>query len=175
MTKQEVRMIVIGKMKLFPGAVVYDVGAGSGSVTVECALQIKNGTVYALEKDSSADKLAEANVRRFGLTNVRMVPGFAPDTMEKLPPADRIFIGGHAGALTEILATAHRKLKPGGWLVATAITLQTGPRVLKFLADMDYQQTEAVNITVARTRQVGQTQMWRGLNPVLIVSGQKPG
>lgn len=172
-TKQEVRMIAIGKMKLFPGAVVYDVGAGSGSVTVECALQVKNGTVYALEKDSSADELVEANARRFGLTNVRLVPGFAPDTMEKLPPADRIFIGGSAGALTDILETAHRKLKPGGWLVATAITLETGPRVLRFMADKGYQQTEAVNITVARARQVGQSQMWQGLNPVLIVSGQK--
>ncbi len=174
MTKQEIRMIVLGKLRLFPGAVVYDVGAGTGSITVECAMQVKHGTVYALEKDGSADELVEANVRRFGLNNVKLVPGLAPATMEKLPAADRIFIGGSAGALSEILQTADRKLKPGGWLAATAVTLETGPLVLKFLEEQGYQQVEAVSVTVAVARQAGKAHMWQGQNPVVVVSGQKP-
>jgi len=174
MTKQEIRMIVLGKLRLFPGAVIYDVGAGTGSVTVECALQIKHGTVYALEKDGSADELVETNVRRFGVNNVKLVPGFAPATMEKLPPADRIFIGGSAGALLEILQAANQKLKPGGWLAATAVTLETGPVVLGFLEEKGYQQVEAVSVTVAEARRVGRSHMWQGQNPVVVVSGQKP-
>ncbi|MCL5779483.1 MAG: precorrin-6Y C5,15-methyltransferase (decarboxylating) subunit CbiT [Firmicutes bacterium] len=174
MTKQEIRMIVLGKLRLFPGAVIYDVGAGTGSVTVECALQIKHGTVYALEKDGSADELVETNVRRFGVNNVKLVPGFAPVTMEKLPPADRIFIGGSAGALLEILQAADQKLKPGGWLAATAVTLETGPVVLGFLEEKGYQQVEAVSVTVAEARRVGRSHMWQGQNPVVVVSGQKP-
>lgn len=175
MTKQEIRMIVLGKLRLFPGAVVYDVGAGTGSITVECALQVKHGMVYALEKDGSADELVETNVRRFGLGNsVKLVPGFAPATMEKLPAADRIFIGGSAGALQEILQTADKKLKAGGWLAATAITLETGPLVLKFLEEKGYQQVEAVSVTVAEAKQVGKAHMWQGQNPVVVVSGQKP-
>ncbi|RYD06664.1 hypothetical protein N752_03045 [Desulforamulus aquiferis] len=132
MTKLEVRIISVSRLRLFPGAVVYDVGAGTGSISVECALQVHPGTVYALERDSHADELLEANIRRFGLNNVKLVPGDAPGTMEKLPLADRIFIGGHAGSLREILTMANEKLKPGGWLVANAVTLETGPLSLNF-------------------------------------------
>lgn len=174
MTKQEIRAIVISKLRLFPTAVVYDVGAGTGSVTVECALQARGGTVYALEKDGQADELVEANARRFGLTNVKLVPGEAPATMEKLLPADRIFIGGSAGALAEILQMAHRKLKSGGWLVATAVTLETGPAVLDFLTRQGYDQVEAVAVNVAKIKQVGSAHLWQAENPVQIIAGQKP-
>ncbi|SHK42871.1 precorrin-6Y C5,15-methyltransferase (decarboxylating) subunit CbiT [Desulforamulus aeronauticus] len=174
MTKQEVRMIVLGKLRLFPGAVVYDVGAGTGSVSVECALQLKQGVVYALEKDGSADELVETNARRFGLNNVKLVPGLAPATMEKLPPADRIFIGGNAGALAGILETANKKLKPGGWLVATSVTLETTPQVVRFLEEQGYEQAEAVSITVAQAKALGKAHLWQGQNPVTIISGQKP-
>ena len=174
MTKQEVRLIALGKLRLFPSAVVYDVGAGTGSVSVECALQLKQGTVYALEKDGSADELVETNARRFGLNNIKLVPGLAPATMEKLPPADRIFIGGSAGALAGILEMSHKKLKPGGWLVATAVTLETTPQVLRFLEEQGYEQVEAVNITVAQAKLLGRSHLWQGQNPVTVISGQKP-
>ena len=169
-------MVVLGKLKLFPGAVVYDVGAGTGSVTVECALQVKQGMVYALERNGSADELVETNAKRFGVgPQVKLVPGLAPQTMEKLPPADRIFIGGSAGELQGILQTAHQKLKPGGWLVATSITLETGPAVLQFLEQQGYQQVEAVSIATAVARKAGGKHMWQGESPVTVISGQKPG
>ena len=131
------------------------------------------GTVYALEKDSLADELVETNVRRFGLNNVRLVPGYVPDTLDKLPPADRIFIGGSAGALAEILQAADEKLKSGGWMVANAVTLETGPRVLKFLEEKGYQQVEAVSISIARAKALGRSHLWEAQNPVQIISGQK--
>jgi len=174
MTKQEVRAVILGKLRLFPGAVVYDVGAGTGSVTVECGLQAKTGVVYALERDSQADELVEANVRRFGLSNVKLVPGEAQVTMEKLPPADRVFIGGSAGALEEVLKATHRKLKPGGWLVASAVTVETGPLVLAFLEKQGYDQVEAVTVNVARVKQAGRSHLWQAENPVVVISGQKP-
>lgn len=176
MTRQEIRVIVLSKLKLFAGAVVYDVGAGTGSVTVECALQMKQGTVYALEKNGSADELVETNAKRFGVSHlVKLVPGQAPQTMEKLPLADRIFIGGSAGALQEILQTAHNKLKPGGWLVATSVTLETGPAVLQFLEEQGYQQVEAVSVSTAVARKAGVKHMWQGESPVTVISGQKAG
>lgn len=176
MTRQEIRMVVLGKLKLFPGAVVYDVGAGTGSVTVECALQVKHGMVYALEKNGSADELVETNAKRFGVgQQVKLVPGLAPQTMEKLSPADRIFIGGSAGELQGILEGANRKLKPEGWLVATSITLETGPIVLQFMEQQGYQQVEAVSIATAVARKAGSKHMWQGESPVTVISGQKPG
>lgn len=174
MTKQEVRVISLAKLRLFSGAIVYDVGAGTGSISVECALQIDTGAVYALEKDSHADELLEANVRRFGLNNVKLVPGNAKDTMEKLPPADRIFIGGHAGSLSDILIMANKKLKTGGWLVANAVTLETGPVIVSYLESNGYSQVEVVSVNIARLRQSGSAHLWQAQNPVQIISGQKP-
>lgn len=175
MTKQEVRTLSVSRLRIFTGAVIYDIGAGTGSVTVECALLAAPGTVYSLEQDSSADELVEVNVRRFGLTNVKLVPGSAPATMDKLPPADRVFIGGSAGSLADILKTVDKKLKPGGWVVANAVTLETGPVVLAFLEGQGYQQVEAISINVSRAKPVGRSHLWEAQNPVQIISGQKPG
>lgn len=174
MTRQEVRVISISKLRLFPGAVVYDVGAGTGSISVECAIQVEPGTVYALERDGRADEVLEANVRKFGLTNIKLVPGFAPATMEKLPLADRIFIGGNGGALAEILATADKKLKPGGWLVANSVTAETGPEVYNFLVKNKYAQVDAITVNIAKIKQAGNAKLWQANNPVQIISGQKP-
>ena len=97
MTKAEVRAVSISKLELPPDAVVYDVGAGTGSVTIEMALQLPQGTVYAIERNSDAVDLLHQNCEKFGVSNVKIVPGLAPEAFEGLPVATHAFLGGTGG------------------------------------------------------------------------------
>lgn len=173
-TNADVRTLVLAKLKLFPGAVVYDVGAGSGSVTVEVALQIPQGKVFGLECKPLAVELAKANLKKFAVTNGQIVPGNAVDSMLQLPAADRIFIGGSGGKLPEILAIADNKLTAGGVLVATSVTLATGPQVHQFMVEKDYLDIEVMMIQISHAHHVGQSQIWRANNPIQIITGTKP-
>ncbi|MBM7854343.1 precorrin-6Y C5,15-methyltransferase (decarboxylating) CbiT subunit [Desulfohalotomaculum tongense] len=172
-TAAEIRAVVLSKLRLCAGITAYDVGAGSGSVTVEMGLQVKDGTVYALECKPDALLLVKENTGRFGLKNVKVIAGDAAQVMAELPPAHRIFIGGSGGKLAEILTGSHNKLLPGGILVATAVTLDTAPVVRQFLAQNGYQDIEVVSLNLARTAKVGRVNLWRANNPVQIVSGIK--
>lgn len=173
-TNVDIRTLVLAKLKLFPGAVVYDVGAGSGSVTVEVALQIPQGKVFGLESKPLAVEVAQANIKKFAITNGQIIPGDAVDSMPKLPPADRIFIGGSGGRLPDILAIANEKLTPGGLLVATSVTMHTGPQVHQFMLENGYLDLEVLMIQISRIHPVGQSQIWRANNPIQIITGTKP-
>lgn len=172
MTKQEVRAISVSHLRLFPGAVAYDIGAGTGSVSVECAL-LGCQRVFAIEKDPAAIRVLEENISLFELDNIQVVSGHAPEAMEQLPAADRIFLGGSGGNLPAILEGVKQKLKPGGWLVANSVTVDTGPEVMDFLQKNGFNNINVVVINVARAVSRGRVRLWQALNPVQIISGQK--
>lgn len=174
-TAAETRAVVISKLRLYEGITAYDVGAGSGSVAVEMGLQVKKGRVFALERRPDAAALIKENVKHFGLANVEVLNGDAADTLMDLPPAHRIFIGGSGGKLAYILALCHRKLLPGGIMVATSVTLDTAPRVFKFLQESGYRDIEAVQLNTAKTTGAARVNIWRANNPVTIISGRKTG
>ncbi|MGB9858414.1 MAG: precorrin-6Y C5,15-methyltransferase (decarboxylating) subunit CbiT, partial [Moorellaceae bacterium] len=111
LTKEEIRILTLSKARLAPGQTVYDVGSGTGSLTVEAARLVAPGIVYAVEKDPEALDLTRANVASFGLENVAIVAGKAPEVLADLPPADRIFIGGSAGGLRAILEHCFQRLR----------------------------------------------------------------
>ncbi|HBT47333.1 MAG TPA: precorrin-6Y C5,15-methyltransferase (decarboxylating) subunit CbiT [Peptococcaceae bacterium] len=168
LTKEEIRVLTLAKARLAPGQTVYDIGSGTGSLTVESARLVVPGTVYAVEEDSVAADLTRANVRAFGLENVVQIGGRAPEALEGLPPADRIIIGGSGGRLKCILERCSRALKPRGIIVINAVTLDTLWDSLTFGRHQGY-ETSAVAVTVARLEEVGGRCMFRSLNPVYIV------
>jgi precorrin-6y C5,15-methyltransferase (decarboxylating) CbiE subunit/precorrin-6Y C5,15-methyltransferase (decarboxylating) CbiT subunit len=172
MTKEEVRAVVISKLRLQQDHLLYDIGAGSGSISVEAALQSKAGTIYAVEKKAEAAALIKKNIEKFKLSNVKLIQEEAPAGLDKLPAPDRIFIGGSGGNLKEIISFADKKLKKEGRIVITAVTLNTLSRAADLLEEYDY-QLDISNIAVTKTKKIKQYQMFKALNPVYIISAQK--
>ncbi|MBS3971167.1 MAG: precorrin-6Y C5,15-methyltransferase (decarboxylating) subunit CbiT [Clostridia bacterium] len=173
MTKNEIRVLSLSKLRLFPGAVVYDVGAGSGSVAVECKIMAANGRVYAIEKNPRGIDLIQENSKKFGV-DIHIIGGTAPQALADLPEADRIFIGGSGGNLRDVLETCDEKLKPGGWLVINSVTLGTGPEAFNILKEKNY-TLEAVQVNIAVVSQRGRAALWQARNPVTIIAAGKRG
>ncbi len=116
-TKEEVRVIQISKARLRPGQLVYDIGCGSGSISVEAAIQVESsGKVLAIDYDENAIELTKKNVEKFGLSNVSLIHGNAKEKITVLEPADAIFIGGTGKDTAEIVELCQDKLKAGGGL-----------------------------------------------------------
>ncbi|PRX29845.1 cobalt-precorrin 7 C15-methyltransferase [Orenia metallireducens] len=172
MTKEEVRTISLSKLRLKDDSIVYDIGAGTGSLTIESALLASKGRVYAIERETEGVDLIKSNAAKFQVSNLEVIQGSAPKALLDLPEVDRVFIGGSGGKLEEILDVIDKKLKAKGRIVINAITLNTLNSSIKKLEELAY-DFEICNIAVTRTRQVGDYQMLQGLNPVYIISGEK--
>ncbi|MCF8010831.1 MAG: precorrin-6Y C5,15-methyltransferase (decarboxylating) subunit CbiT [Clostridiales bacterium] len=172
MTKQDVRAVVLSRICPFPGAVIYDIGAGTGSVSVECAL-MGCQRVYAVEKKVEAIESLRENIDLFETPKVIIVPGSAPGALEDLPLADRIFIGGSGGAIKQVLEEVYNKLKPGGRLVASSITMDTGPEVIKFMEKHDFKDIDITSVNIAKANSRGRVYMWHSHNPVQVICAQR--
>src|SRR4051794_34352250 len=123
-TQAEVRAIALAQLDLQPGSVMWDVGAGSGSVALEAAQLVDPGRVYAIEQDSADYHLIVANAETFGIRNAQAIFGTAPAVFQDLPDPDAIFIGGNGGEVSRLLEAAYAALRPGGRLVANVGTLE---------------------------------------------------
>ena len=172
MTKEEVRAVIISKLRLKKNQTAYDIGAGSGSVSIEMALALEKGTVYALERKKKALNLIKRNVKKFKLNNIKITEAEAPAGIDVLPEVDRVFIGGSGGQLAAILAAVDQKLKKSGRIVLTAVTINTLTTAVQELESLGY-QLDIVNIAVTRTKNISNYQMFRALNPVYIISAVK--
>ena len=172
MTKGEVRALAICKLRLAPGHVLWDVGAGTGSVSVEGALAVPAGRVYAIEKKPEALELLERNRAHFGLANLEVVAGTAPEVLEDLPAPDRVFLGGTSGDLEAILKVAFAK-NPTARVVCTAVTLETVAEAARLFAPLA--GAEMVQLAVTRTRTAGPYHLMDAQNPVWIFAGEGPG
>ena len=168
MTKNEIRVLSLSKLRIFPEAIVYDVGAGSGSIAVECKILATNGKVYAIEKNSMGIDLIRQNSKKFGV-DIDIIEGTAPQAIVDLPEADRIFIGGSGGNLQDILEICDKKLKPGGRLVINSVTLGTAPEAFKILSAKNY-TLEAIQVNIAVAVQRGKVELWQARNPVTIIT-----
>lgn len=173
MTKSEIRVLSLSKLRLFPQAVVYDVGAGSGSVAIECKLWLPDGRVLAIEKNPRAVELIKQNAERLE-ANLEIVAGNAPDCLADLPPADRIFVGGSGGRLEAILEGCDLQLKAGGWLVVNSVSLASGPQAYSFLKSRGY-DCEATQVSIAVSSSRGSSELWQARNPVVIIAARKGG
>lgn len=169
MTKAEVRAVSICALQLRGGDVVWDVGAGTGSVSVEIARVLQSGTVYAVEKEPAALELLEQNKRRFGVQNLVVTAGTAPEVLEALPAPDAVFIGGSSGAMAETIAAILAK-NPSARIVANAITIETTGAVLASFERHALRDQALVQISVARAKKAGASHMLLGQNPIAILS-----
>jgi precorrin-6Y C5,15-methyltransferase (decarboxylating) len=167
MTKEEVRELAICKLRLRPGHVLWDVGAGTGSVSVEGALAVPEGQVFAIEKDEDALALLRANRARFGLCNLQVVAGRAPQALAGLPAPDRVFIGGSSGDFEGILRVAVAA-NPNVRVVASCITLETVSAALAAFSDCGLADVDVVQVGVARGRKAGPYHLMMAQNPVYL-------
>lgn len=173
MTKEEVRALVISKLRLCSRDVLWDVGAGTGSVSVEAALCLTEGTVWAVERRAEACELIHRNREQFQLSNLHLVEGEAPQVLHGLCAPDSVFIGGSSGALRDIVGAALEK-NPAVRIVCSAITLETLQEALGAIRHFGFQDTEVVQLSVTRSASVGPYHMMRAENPVYLISMEKP-
>ena len=169
MTKEEVRSISIAKLRIKKNAVVYDVGAGTGSVSVEAAMVATKGEVYAIEQKVEAQELIRENARRMHVDNLHVIEGMAPEALEELPAPDCVFIGGSKGQLSEILDVI-RERNPFVRVVINAISLETMMQVLKYTEEKGIEDAEVIQVSVSRAKKVGGYHMMNGQNPIYVIS-----
>ena len=169
MTKEEVRTASISKLHLTGDAVVYDVGSGTGSIAVEIARISPDITVYAIERKEEAVDLIRQNAEAFGLSNVKIIPAYAPEGLEELPAPTHVFIGGSGGNLKEILAAIFAK-NPKTSIVANAVSHETFEEFLQIEKNFNVSDFDIVQMAVTRTRKVGNYHMLQAENPVWICS-----
>lgn len=171
MTKSEVRAVCLSKLQLTEDACCWDIGAGTGSVSIEMALQAGKGRVYAVERREEAVELMESNARKFGTDHLHIVSGTAPEACENLPAPTHVFIGGSAGNMREILSLILSK-NPKARIVATAIALESVGELTQCMTAFPFTETEVVSLTVARGRKAGRYHLMNGQNPIYIFTMQ---
>jgi len=172
MTKQEIRILTLAKARLDVNSVVVDVGAGTGSITIEAARLAPNGKVFAIERKAEAVELIKRNVEKFSVGNVEIICAEAPDGLDTLPELDAAIIGGSGGQLEKILDVLGGKLKIGGQLVLNSITIQTTAAALEYFRTRGWRY-EACRVQITRLERVGRYDMNKALNPVDIITAEK--
>ncbi len=170
-TKREVRAVSLYSLGLCQDSIVWDIGAGTGSVSVEAALIAHRGRVFAVEKDLDNIGLLERNVERLGTANIEIVAAEAPAALDSLPDPDSVFIGGSGGNLPAILRLVGRRLNPGGRVVANLAALERSHEAYHQMQQLGF-QTELVMVNAARGKELRDgTVRLESLNPVFVVSG----
>ena len=174
MTKHEIRAIAMAKLQPQPTDTLYDIGAGTGSCTIEMARQAPFGKVYAFEINDAALDLLHQNIERFGVTNVHVVPGNAKETLsdETLPMPQGAFIGGTKGQLTPILDRLY-EMNPACRIVLTAITLETIGAITDYYNQQKDYDLDIMQISAATSKAVGPYHMMLGHNPIYIMTAVK--
>jgi precorrin-6Y C5,15-methyltransferase (decarboxylating) len=168
-TKQEVRAVTLAKLQLQDDLVMWDIGAGSGSVSIEAANLLPNGRIFALEKNGQYLTFLRDNLKKFAARNVKLIEAFAPDGLEELPDPDRVFIGGSGGMLEEIIEAVARRLKADGRIVINAVTLDTLSKAVECLEGQGY-AVEVTCVNIAKTKGLSEYKLFEAHNPVYIIT-----
>jgi cobalt-precorrin-6B (C15)-methyltransferase len=173
-TKEEVRAIQISKARLKPGQIVYDIGCGSGSISIEAAFQIESsGKVFAIDHDPNAIELTKKNMEKFGVSNISVIYGNAKEKILELEEADTIFIGGTGGDTKEIVELSENKLRSRGRIVIGTILIETLYSVLQVLEKLQFESVDITQVTISKSRKTTTGTMMLARNPVTIISATK--
>lgn len=174
MTKQEIRILTIAKLCLPEDGVIADIGAGTGSISIEAALQMPKGHVFSIERKQEGIDLIKANSAKFEVNNITVIEAEAPDGMAELPELDAAVIGGSGSKLSPILDMLNRKLKHGARLVLNCVTLQTISQASDWLRKAKEEYIyEIIQVQVNRWDQIGPYDMAKALNPIFILTAVK--
>ncbi|WP_443648690.1 precorrin-6A reductase [Blautia faecicola] len=171
MTKEEVRSISLSKLQLTRNSVIYDVGAGTGSVSVEMAMQAVEGQVYAIEKKPEAVELLYKNKEKFAADNLTIIEGLAPEACVDLPVPTHAFIGGSSGNMKEILELLLSK-NPKIRVVINCIALESVGEAMNCLKELPLEQVDIAQVQVAKGKKAGSYHLMMGQNPVYVISCQ---
>lgn len=174
MTKREVRAAVMNEAHVSEDSIVLDVGAGTGSISIEAALGAPNGHVYAIERFAKGIELIRENAKQFNVKNITIIESKAPDGMQSLPPLDAVIIGGSAGGMDLIVDEAQRLLRIGGRLVVTAVTMETGYKILEILKNKPFTYS-GYQMQINRFRKAGPYHLLDPLSPIFIVTAIRHG
>lgn len=171
-TRAEVRVVALSKMRLHEDSVVWDIGAGSGSVSIEAALLAPRGKVFAIEKNAEDADIVRQNVAKFGVANLTLVEGRAPDGLDRFDDPDAVFVGGSGGELGEILAIACRRLRPGGRVVVNAVTLENLNGALEGLR-ANGMEVDVTLASFARSQPILNLLRFAAQDPIFIITGRR--
>ncbi|MCI6869204.1 MAG: precorrin-6Y C5,15-methyltransferase (decarboxylating) subunit CbiT [Selenomonadales bacterium] len=174
MTKQEIRILTIAKLCLPEDGVIADIGAGTGSISIEAALQMPKGHVFSIERKQEGIDIIKANSAKFEVNNITVIEAEAPNGMAELPELDAAVIGGSGSKLSPILDLLDRKLKHGARLVLNCVTLQTISQASDWLRKAKEEYIyEIIQVQVNRWDQIGPYDMAKALNPIFILTAVK--
>lgn len=173
MTKMEVRVISISKLQLTEGDRVLDIGAGTGSISIEIARLLPNSTVYAVEHKAKAVELIKQNATKFDTQNLEVIHGKAPEILLGIKGINKFFIGGSSGNLVQILDWIVANGAPNSQIVINAVTLDTLTTATSYLSGEDFKELEIIQVAINRVEELGGVDMFRALTPVFVISARR--
>jgi len=169
-TKSEIRAIALSKLRLEPHHTLWDLGAGSGSISIEAALFIKKGKILAVEQNPVRIEHIKNNKKQFNVGNLKVVQAELPEGLSRLPRPDRIFIGGGGNDLKAIVTAGAKYLKPAGRLVINTVLIPNLQMAMATLNQLKF-ETEVIQVQINRSRQMPWAERFEAQNPVWIISG----
>ncbi len=173
MTKEEIRILSISKMNIDENSVIMDIGAGTGSVSIECALIAKRGKVFAYEKKAEAIELIYKNKEKFSCNNIEVIEGTAPESIVMKNKIDAAFIGGSSGNIASIIEKVFSLLKEKRKIVINATLIDTFTESLKSLNQCGYKNIDYCQVIINRGKKLGGKNSFEPLNPIFIIWGEK--
>ncbi len=173
MTKEEVRIITIGKLRINRDDIIVDIGGGTGSLSIEAALMAKLGKVYTVEKNDLGIELIKKNTERFGLNNIYPIKGRAPEILDNVPRVNRAIIGGTGGKIDGIFHWLDNNLASNGRVVMNAITLENAYKGIQSFKERGYIDIDITQASISKGKSIGGLTMMQGQNPIYIISGAK--
>lgn len=171
-TKEDIRSIVLSKLRLRKNYSVIDVGCGSGSITVEVCLQVNSKNVYAIDLDENAIELTKKNLQKFGVS-ANLIYSRAEEILPSLPKVDAIIVGGTKGKTEKIIELCISKLKKNGRLVIDTILIETMYKALRTIKKEKMDEIEVTQVTISKGKEVQSGTMLISRNPILILSATR--
>ncbi len=172
MTKEEIRTISISKLRLKPNSVVFDIGAGTGSVSMECGLICSKGKVFAVECNPEGIDLIKRNKEKFNIENLFLIEGKAPEVLNNDIQPDRVFIGGTKGNMDNILKWA-AGFDKNIIVVINSITIESTYEAMESLEKNGFENIEIINISISKSMKAGNKHLMKAINPVYIITAEK--
>ena len=169
MSKEEIRALSICKLGVTKNAIIYDIGSGSGSVSVELGILSPTVSVYAIEFKEEACQLIQENIEKYSLKNVHLIEGVAPEALEDLPAPTHVFVGGSGGRLEEILK-AIKLRNTSTRVVVNAVTIETIAELNRILKDFEITDADTSLVSISKAKSVGEYNILQAQNPVYVVS-----